>query len=292
VRVLYELSLKCPAKINLTLGIIGKRTDGYHDLETIMQSISLVDVLNLSSRPSGLELVSDNHQLSVEQDNLIYRAAVLLNEHLGQNRGACFNLEKRIPLAAGLAGGSADAAGALRGLNRLWNLGLSGGDLENLGGRLGSDIPFCLRGGTALARGRGEQLTSLQVSSGWWMILVKPPIEVSTAEVYRNFRLQRVKKQPNTEAAIDSLKKADLRGVAENLVNVLETVTIEFHPEIGKIKTEMIERGAIGALMSGSGPTVFGLVEGYEQAVNLADAFRHRFTDVFIAHSLPPLDQF
>ena len=287
---MYDLSLKCPAKINLTLGISGKRSDGYHELESIMQSISLVDVLNLSSRPSGLELSSDNPQLSVGEDNLICRAARLLNEQLGLKRGAKFSLQKRIPLAAGLAGGSTDAAGALRGLNHLWQLGLSRAELENLGGRLGSDIPFCLSGGTALARGRGDRLTSLSVKTGWWLVLVRPPIEVSTAEVYRNFSLQRVKRPPHTEAMIESLSKADLNGIAENMVNVLESVTINMHPKIGEIKAEMLKRGAIGALMSGSGPSVFGIVEGYTRAIKLADAFRDRFQDVFVACTLPPLE--
>jgi 4-diphosphocytidyl-2-C-methyl-D-erythritol kinase len=289
--VLYELLIKCPAKINLTLGIIGKRADGYHELETIMQSISLADRLYFSTRPTGIELVTDNLGLSVGEDNLIYRVAVLLNEQFGKNRGAYINLEKRIPIAAGLAGGSTDAAGALRGLNLLWELGMSSEVMEDLGGRLGSDIPFCLQGGAALARGRGEQLTPLQVKHGWWTVLVKPPIEVSTAEVYKSFCIQRVKKQPNTTAMIGALKNADLRGVADNLVNVLETVTINSYPLIGELKAEMIERGALGALMSGSGPTVFGLVEGYEEAVNLADAFRDRFTEVFVACSLPPLER-
>jgi 4-diphosphocytidyl-2-C-methyl-D-erythritol kinase len=287
---LYDLSLKCPAKINLTLGIRGKRPDGYHELESIMQSISLADVLSLSSQPSGIELSSDNPKLSVGEDNLICRAARLLNEHLGLNQGAKFSLQKRIPLAAGLAGGSTDAAGALRGLNHLWQLGLSKAELEDLGGRLGSDIPFCLSGGTALARGRGEQLTPLSVKTGWWLVLVRPPIEVSTAEVYRNFSLQRVKRQPQTEAMIESLSKADLKGIAENMVNVLESVTIRMHPQIGEIKAEMLKRGAIGALMSGSGPSVFGIVEGYAPAIKLAAAFRDSFPDVFVACTIPPLE--
>lgn len=291
MRGLEQLSIQCPAKINLTLGILGRRTDGYHELETIMQSISLVDTLHFLPGTTGLELTSDDPNLPSGEDNLVYRAAALLMKYVGRSKpGVCLQLEKRIPVAAGLAGGSTDAAGALKGLNRFWNLGLTFRELEKLGAQLGSDVPFCIRGGTALARGRGEQLTPLSVQTGWWLVLVKPPIEVSTAQVYSDFRLQQVEKQPDTRAMVDSLKKGNLKSIGKNLVNVLETVTIKRHPIIGEIKAEMIKRGAVGALMSGSGPTVLGVVEGQQAAVDLANSFRDQFTAVYTARTLSPLE--
>ena len=281
-----QLIVHCPAKVNLTLGIQGKRLDGYHELETIMQSISLEDTLYLSSEGTGISLVADYPGLPVGEDNLIYRAAVLLRDYTGANKGVRITLKKQIPLAAGLAGGSTDAAGTLRALNRLWGLGLTAPELEELGSQLGSDVPFSLRGGTALARGRGEKLTFLEGPGDWWLTLVKIPVSISTAAVYHSFRLEAVTQQPDQEAMLDAIRKDRLKEAGLNLVNVLETVTIPWYPEIGAVRAEMVERGAIGALMSGSGPTVFGLVADRAEAIRLAAAFRDRYREVYVVRTL------
>lgn len=282
-----QISVQCPAKINLTLGVLGKRADGYHEIESIMQSITLVDNLNIESRSTGIEIISDHPDLPTGKNNLIYQAVSLLTQYSGITRGVKINLKKQIPVAAGLGGGSSDAAGTLRGLNKLWDLNLSQSKLKELGGRLGSDIPFCIQGGIALARGRGEKLTPLKTNLSAWLVLVKPPVEVSTAQIYQNLHLKKGEKQPFTQIVIDYLKKGNLTKVGENLVNVLEKVTINLYPEIGEIKSEMLKRGAIGALMSGSGPTVFGLVEDEVKAQRLAEVFRDKYSEVYIAKTLP-----
>ena len=263
-------SLEAQAKINLTLDVLGKRPDGYHEVEMIMQSIQLHDVLHFSLREQGLELISAVEGVADDKDNLIYQTAVKLKELYNVTAGAKIILEKNIPVAAGLAGGSADAAATLQGLNKLWSLNLSLDTLCEIGAQLGSDIPFCLRGGTMLAKGRGEILTPLPSFSQTYVVLAKPMLGVSTAWVYNNYDQSKVDKHPETAMVIEELQKKNSQGIAALLCNVLESVTIKKYNEISLLKEKMLEFGASASLMSGSGPTVFGLVDTKEQAEELA----------------------
>jgi 4-diphosphocytidyl-2-C-methyl-D-erythritol kinase len=282
------LTVKGNAKINLTLDVLYKREDGFHQVEMIMQSIDLADVLSLEERKTGdITIATTIARLPCDQRNLAYRAAALLKETCQVKSGVHIFLEKNIPVAAGLAGGSADAASVLIGLNRLWKLGLSTNELEILGAKLGSDVPFCIRGGTMLATGRGELLQPLTDIKPCYIVLAKPPVGVSTAWVYRQYKGQDVKVHPDTSGVKSSLVQGDLAGVAKGLCNVLETVTIPAHPEIKKLKQSMMQYGAMASLMSGSGPTVFGLVEDQVKAEYIAEKLRcQSAADIFVAKTV------
>lgn len=256
-----KISVKAPAKINLTLDVLGKREDGYHEVEMVMTTIDLADRIDLVSLEEDI-ITMDVVEGYVPNDerNLAYQAALKLKEKFGIHKGVHIQLTKNIPVASGLAGGSSDAAATLRALNRLWNLGLSLDELAKIGAEIGSDVPFCVYGGTALAKGRGEKIEPLPSPPPLWVILAKPPIGVSTAEVYNHLQLDNIV-HCNTKQMIEALKEKDIVRICENLHNVLEDVTFERHPEVKHIKEQMLKFGAQGALMSGSGPTVFGIVE-------------------------------
>jgi 4-diphosphocytidyl-2-C-methyl-D-erythritol kinase len=282
------LKIKGHAKINLTLDVLYKREDGFHQVEMIMQAIELADIVSLEERKNGAISVAANiARLPCDHRNLAYRAAVLIKEACQVTSGVHIFLEKNIPVAAGLAGGSADAASVLLGLNNLWKLGLSIHELEILGAKLGSDVPFCLRGGTMLATGRGELLEPLADLKSCYVVLAKPPISVSTAWVYRQYRGQDVKDHPDTSGVRSCLTKGDLTGVANRLCNVLESVTIPVHPQIKELKKFMMQHGAMASLMSGSGPTVFGLVEGQAEAEYIAAKLRNQSAaNVFVTKTV------
>lgn len=265
-----ELSLKARAKINLALDVLYKRDDGYHEVAMVMQSIALADTVGLAMQPEGITVTADIAGLDCGPSNLAYRAAALLQEACGVSRGVRITLTKNIPLAAGLAGGSADAAAVLRGLNVIWGLGLELEELERLGAKLGSDVPFCLSGGTQLATGRGEALSPLPPLPRCWVVLAKLPVDVSTAWVYGDYDAARVHRHPEINGMKAALARQDIAGVAGLLGNVLETVTIPAHPEIARLKQYMLEYGALASLMSGSGPTVFGLAENRDRAGDIA----------------------
>lgn len=269
------LTVRGNAKINLTLDVLHKRTDGYHEVEMIMQAIELADTLSFAERPTGeISIVANIAHLPCDHRNLAYKAAMLIKETYSIDQGVHIILEKKIPMSAGLAGGSTDAAAVLIGLNRLWNLGLSLQELESLGARLGSDVPFCLRGGTMLATGRGEILHPLAPMPPCYVVLAKPRMGVSTAWVYGKYKDKAESRHPDTIGVKLALEKGDVLGVAKRLSNVLETVTIPEYPQIGKLKESMREYGAMASLMSGSGPTVFGLVENKKQAEDIAEKLR------------------
>ena len=269
------LTLRANAKINLTLDVLYKRADGFHQVEMIMQAIELADILKFEKKSSGTVSIASNvAHLPCDHRNLAYQAAMLIKDTCQIKNGVHIYIEKNIPMSAGLAGGSADAAGVLLGLNRLWKLRLSLKELEDLGARLGSDVPFCLRGGTALATGRGEILESLTSLPPCYVVLAKPRISVSTAWVYGRYRDNGLLLHPDTEGTKLALDQGDLPGVANRLGNVLESVTMSEYPLIKKLKESMIEYGAIASLMSGSGPTVFGLVLDKDKAEYIAGKLR------------------
>lgn len=265
-----SVSVKACAKINLALDVLYKRDDGYHEVAMIMQSISLADEVTLVNRPEGITLSVDTPNLAADKSNLAYRAAALIKNMLGIKTGIHIKLVKKIPMAAGLAGGSADAAAVLSGLNQLWDLRLTMSELEKLAADLGSDVPFCLHGGTMLAAGRGERLSPLPALPECYVVLAKPPIDVSTAWVYGHYHADRIETHPDLNGMKKSLENKELALIAAKLGNVLESVTIPAYPCIADLKTCMLENGAMNSLMSGSGPTVFGLVEGREQAEYVA----------------------
>ncbi len=268
-----RLVIAARAKINLALDVLFKRADGYHEVAMVMQSVALADRVTLEEG-AGISVIATAADLDCGPSNLAYRAAALLRERCGVDRGVRVTLEKNIPLAAGLAGGSADAAAVLHGLNRLWGLGLTLPELGEIGAALGSDVPFCLCGGTALATGRGEKLRTLPALPRAWVVLAKPPVAVATAWVYGNYRGERVTVHPDVAGMTVCLDTGDLPGVAARLANVLETVTVPAHPEIAALKAAMRDHGAMASLMSGSGPTVFGLVDNLRQAEQIAAALR------------------
>ena len=277
------ITINAKAKINLTLDILGRRSDGYHEVSMVMQSVDLCDTLTLKKIERGIVLHGDVEGVAVPQDNLIYKAAALLLEVCDIPGGVDITLEKRIPVAAGLAGGSTDAAAALRGINELFELHLPDEELCRLAGKLGSDIPFCVLGGTMLARGRGEILSPLPAAPALPLVLVKPKIGVSTAWVYKHYHeVEDNVVHPDEDAMKNALAKQDVDGICKSLGNVLEYVTIPAHPEIEQIKRSLTAYGAKAAMMSGSGPTVFAVAESNEQAQSIADKIRADFdADVF-----------
>ncbi len=277
-----KIQVKARAKINLTLDVLGKRPDGYHEVETIMQTIELHDVVVLEEAEHGIDVTASNPLLPGGESNIAYRAARLMMDEFGIKKGIRIRIDKNIPVAAGLAGGSADAAAVMKGLNRLWGLGLSQEDLLTKGALLGSDVPFCIRGGTALARGRGEIIHSLPDVPEIWLVLVKPSLEVSTAEIYKNFRPERVTRRPDTRAMINALQTGDLRRIIENLANVLESVTLERYPAVLQLKRVMEESGLPMPLMSGSGPSVFGIAEDRVAAEKAAERLKAQMPGVFV----------
>lgn len=261
------------AKINIGLDVLRRRADGYHEVKMIMQTVDIYDELVLERRKEpGIELRMDNSDLPSGGDNLICRAADLLFREKEITGGVNISLTKRIPIAAGMAGGSADAAAALRGVNELFDLGYSLTELQALGVGLGADIPYCLAGGTMLSEGIGEILTPLPAPPAAHLVIAKPDINVSTAFVYGNLHADRLAWHPDIDGMIAALQKGDLDGITGRLGNVLETVTVKAHPVIEQIKELLRKQGAENALMSGSGPTVFGIFKEKETAARAAEA--------------------
>ncbi len=264
---MQELRLKAHAKINLGLDVIRKREDGYHELRMIMQTVYLHDRIYIkSTRAPGIRVKTNLGFLPADANNLVYQAAQLLMEEFSVGEGIFIDLEKHIPVAAGLAGGSADAAAVLTGVNRLFSLGLTREELMQRGVKIGADVPYCLMRGTALAEGIGERLTKLQQPPECTVLLAKPPLHVSTKFVYSNLKLDERTAHPDIDGQIAALERGDLKGLAAGMGNVLETVTIPAYPVIAQIKESMMEDGAVCALMSGSGPTGFGLFDDEQKA--------------------------
>lgn len=266
------------AKINLTLDILGVRDDGYHEIATVMQSLALRDELTLRQRAEGISLRVDVPGLETDARNLAYRAAALLIEECGIRGGVHIDIVKRVPVAAGLAGGSADAAAALHGMNELYGLGLTNEELCGFGARIGSDIPFSLTGGTVFATGRGEIMERLSDFPETAVLLAKPPVAVSTPWAYRSYDAHPPEKHPDNAAFLQALARGDVHACARLAVNVLQPVTEAAHPVIADYRARMRTGGAACAMMSGSGPTVFGLFADAAAAAHTAEAFR-RETD-------------
>ena len=281
-----KLLVKAPAKINLALDVLHKRPDGYHEVEMIMTTIDLADRVELSLlNEDKIHILSHNRYVPDDQRNLAFQAAQLLKDRFKVKQGVLISIEKTIPVAAGLAGGSSDAAATLRGLNKLWNLGLTIDELAELGSEIGSDVSFCVYGGTALAKGRGEIITELPAPPTCWIILAKPFIGVSTAEVYRRLDVNEMT-HPDITGMIDAIKEHDYQQVCNKVGNVLEDVTLNLHPEVLLIKEQMKRFGADAVLMSGSGPTVFGIVQHDSRMHRIYNGLRGFCDQVFAVRML------
>ena len=270
-----DISLKALAKINLGLDVVRRREDGYHEVRMIMQTIQLYDRLDIKrTQEPGIQIQTNLSFLPVNENNLIYKAAKLLMDEFFITDGVSVKLDKRIPVAAGMAGGSTDAAAMLIGVNRLFSLGLTKRQLMERGVQIGADVPYCIMRGTALAEGIGEALSPLPPMVKCPVLIAKPSISVSTKFVYQNLKLDDTTIHPDIDRLIDDIKAKNLHDIAAHMGNVLETVTIPNYPVIDEIKKHMLSNGAVGALMSGSGPTVFGLFDDEDTAKKAYKAMR------------------
>ncbi|WP_317853915.1 4-(cytidine 5'-diphospho)-2-C-methyl-D-erythritol kinase [Chakrabartyella piscis] len=281
-----NIRLKARAKINLTLDVVGKREDGYHLLESVMQTVALYDGITIERIPEDEIIIEANLRwLPTDRRNLAYRAAELMRETYSITEGVKIQMDKRIPVAAGLAGGSADCAAVLVGMNRLFSLGVKKRELQRLGAILGSDIPYCIQRGTALAEGVGDVLTPIKKGCPMcYVVLAKLPVSMSTAVVYGGLQLDETIVHPDTKGMLAAMEAGDVQAMGRCLGNVLETVSIPMQPKIAQLKQEMIALGAEGALMSGSGPTVFGLFQEEAVAKKVATKIRRKFglKEVFV----------
>lgn len=252
--------MKAYAKINLALDVIKKLENGYHEVKMIMQTIGIYDEICFSKCEEGIHLtIEDGGALPADENNLVYKAAKLMFEKYSIPSGIQIHLKKNIPIAAGMAGGSTDAAATFKGINRLFDLDLSLEELMALGVQVGADVPYCILGGTALAEGIGEKLTSLNPAPECFVIVAKPDIEVSTKQVYQCLDAAHIEEHPDIDGMVEAIWEESFQGILDRMGNVLEDVTAKQYPIIETLKTRMRELGALNSLMSGSGPTVFGL---------------------------------
>lgn len=258
-----HITRKAYAKINLGLDVLRKRADGYHEMKMIMQTVGIYDILtfrkSVAQDGPQISLSINNKDLPCDKNNLIYKAAHLIMQTCGIRDGVEITLNKKIPIAAGMAGGSSDAAAVFHGLNELFGLSMSLEDMKKLGVKIGADVPYCIVGGTALSEGIGEILTPLPAPPQAVLLIAKPDISVSTKFVFENLHADTLESHPDIDGMAEAVKQGDLKGITDRMGNVLETVTIKAHPVIARMKEEMIKGGAENSLMSGSGPTVFGV---------------------------------
>lgn len=270
-----RLELKALGKINLGLDVLGRRENGYHDVRMVMQTVYLYDrIIMKKSKTPRIRLETNLYYLPVNENNLAYQAAQMLMDEFHIEEGVSIQLDKHIPVAAGMAGGSSNAAAVLFGMNRMFSLGLSQKELMERGVKLGADVPYCIMRGTVLAEGIGEILTPLSPMPKCYVLIAKPAISVSTKMVYEKLDSHEIEDHPDIDGILAGLKAGDLKKVAGSMGNVLERVTVDAYPVIDQIKKMMIKEGALNAMMSGSGPTVFGIFEEKATARKAADAIR------------------
>ncbi|CEQ25441.1 4-(cytidine 5'-diphospho)-2-C-methyl-D-erythritol kinase [Paraclostridium sordellii] len=282
-----SIGLKSRAKINLSIDVLGKRQDGYHIVEMIMQTIDLYDNLKITQiEEDSIKIKSNSQDIPLNQDNIVYKAANILKEKFNIKKGIEISIQKNIPVAAGMAGGSSNAAAVLVGLNRIWDLGLNQLELKDIALQLGADVPFCITGGSALAQGIGEELTDIKgLNENIHILICKPNIFVSTKEVYQSLDMNEIKKRPDNQKLIDALQVNDVRYVSENMVNVLEEVTSSKYNEINQIERIIMDNKALGSMMSGSGPTVFGLFDNKEYAIRAKEELLQNYNQVYLVKS-------
>ncbi len=275
-----QLKQKAYAKINLSLDVVRRRDDGYHEVKMIMQTVGLYDELTMEKCGQGIHVTVSmgdgflGETLPADENNLVYKAAKLIMDRYELCEGVRIHLDKHIPIAAGMAGGSTDAAAVIRGMNGLFRLGMDLEDMKKLAVKIGADVPYCIEGGTQLSEGIGEVLTPLRAAPAFLLLIAKPDISVSTKYVYENLNLHTLTAHPDVDGMAAAIEKGDSAGIVSRMENVLESVTLEKYPVIRKIKTVMKENGAWNALMSGSGPTVFGIYNNREEMEKTARLLR------------------
>lgn len=277
---------KAYAKINLSLDVIGKREDGYHLLNMIVQNIELYDEIILNKNSTSINLKCNKGFIPIDHRNLAYKAAKLFIEEYQIKGGVDITIYKNIPIAAGLAGGSADAAAVLKCMRKIYKLDISDEELMELGLKIGADVPYCIKGGTALCKGIGEIITPLKPFKGHILVLVKPSFGVSTKEIYSKLDLKGVKKHPNIEELVKAIENNDINFVSNNMRNVLEYVTLNEYKVLKTIKENLMDMGAIGAMMSGSGPTIFGFFDDMLKAQRCFVKMRQEFKEVYITRTV------
>lgn len=273
------------AKINLVLDVLRKRDDGFHEVSMVMQAIDLADTLLLEEAPRNW-LVTDNKFIPPNMNNLAMKAVLLMQKYYPQVPPLQVTLQKRIPVAAGLAGGSTDCAAVLMGINEMCELNLGQKDLERLGAELGSDVPFCIGGPTALATGRGEKIQSLPECPELYIVLIKPQFGVSTPKVYGNLRLAEITEHPNVQKCVSGLQNGDTTEILKSMGNLLETSTFELQPEVKMLKQSMIEAGCDDVLMSGSGPTVFAVFEQQQKAEQYYEEIKRKYPSAVLTKTV------
>ena len=275
-RIMDRVEERAYGKINLSLDVLGRRENGYHDVSMVMQTVDIYDIISLNKLESGSEirLTTDVDTLPLDETNIVYKAVKLIKEEYGLDAGVSAHIEKHLPIAAGMGGGSSDCAATLRGMNRLFRLGLSDERLEELGVRLGADVPFLIKGGIALAEGIGEKLTKLPDFPDCTLVIAKPDLGVSTKEVYEAFDSLKEVNHPDIVKLVKSLGSTDLKEIVKLLGNVLEEVTAKKYEIIESVKNLLIDNGAVFSMMTGSGPTVFGIFENEEQAKRACNNLR------------------
>ena len=280
-----SIELKAYGKINLSLDVIGKRENGYHEVEMIMQQITLFDTIKISKKSLDITVKSDCDYVPDNHKNIAYKIASDVLEIFNINTGVHIDIVKRIPVSAGLAGGSTDAAAVIRGLNKIFDLKMSKDRMKEIAVKHGADIPFCIEGGAAIARGIGEELEAITGLKNVWIVLCKPPVSVSTQLVYSQLDIDNIKKHPNTKLLLESLENEDIKILANEMYNVLEEITELMYPIINKIEKQMREYGAIGSMMSGSGPTVFGIFKNYNSAEAAFKNLKRKNKQVYLVKS-------
>ncbi|MBL4932701.1 4-(cytidine 5'-diphospho)-2-C-methyl-D-erythritol kinase [Clostridium paridis] len=280
------MKIKAYGKINIALEVVGKRSDGYHLLRMIMQRIDLYDLIEIQEKINGIEITCNKPYVPRDERNLAYKAARLFLDTYNIDKGVHIDIRKNIPVAAGLAGGSTDGAAVLMGLNSIFNIGASDEELMELGLKLGADVPYCIKGKTALCEGIGEKVTQLKEFKDKILVLVKPSFGVSTKEVYGDLDISKIYKKVKIDEIIDAMENDNLDFVAKNMKNHLENVTLRKHRKIIDIKEEMVKMDALGAMMSGSGPTVFGFFDDMLKAQSCYDRMKKQYNDVFITRTI------
>lgn len=283
------MKMKAYAKINIALDAVGKREDNYHLLRMIMQTVDLYDIIDIEkSRDDKISITCNKHYVPTDERNLAYKAALLFKEEFNIKEGVKINIKKNIPVAAGMAGGSTNAASVLVIMNKLFDINASLEKLKSIGLKIGADVPYCIVGGTALCEGIGEVITPLKAFDNKILIVLKPNFGVSTKEVYTSLDLSKIRKHVDIEGLIEAMKEDDLEYVSKNMKNVLENVTLKKHTILKTIKEDMRKNGALGAMMSGSGPTVFAFFEDMLTAQRAFEFLKgkYKYSDVYITRTI------
>jgi 4-diphosphocytidyl-2-C-methyl-D-erythritol kinase len=280
------MELKAYAKVNLCLDVTGVREDGYHLLKMVMQNIDLYDVVKVNKDKKGINLRCSTSTIPLDNRNIAYRSAELFIKNYNIKEGVDIYIEKNIPVEAGLAGGSADAAAVLKTMRDIFRPGISNAELANMALNLGADVPYCIYGGTALCEGIGEIITPLKPFKNHILVLVKPNFGVSTKEVYREIDNKSILNHPNSEIIIRAIEEDNLELLCNNMINVLENVTLEKYEALNTIKKEVFNFKGLGTLMSGSGPTIFGFFEDMFSAQKYYDYMKLKYKEVFITRTI------